>query len=423
MKDRRLRIAVIGSGAAGIGAAYLLQHKHDVTIYERNDYIGGHTHTVIVSDGPDAGTAVDTGFIVLNDRTYPTLNRFLSQLKVPIRDSEMSFSFTCERRGFFYNGSSLNGLFAQRRNLFNMRFLRMIREIFVFNRRALKDLQAGRLAGLTLDKYLQKGFYSKAFRDDYLFPMAAAIWSTAPTRMQDFPAEYIVGFYENHGLLSLRDRPQWKTVVGGSHQYVKAFLKNFRGDVRLNTPIRRIRREAGGVAIELPDHDIQRHDLAVIATHADEALRLLADPSPDEKRALGAWTYERNRVTLHTDESVMPLARRAWAAWNYAREAQEGGESPVSLTYDMNRLQGLKTKSRYFVSVNRHGRIAPDSVVRELEYTHPVYTFDSLHSHDLLKSINGRNNTYYCGSYFGYGFHEDAIHSGAQVAAEFGLTL
>ena len=243
--DTSLRIAIIGGGVAGIGAAYLLQRKHSVTIYERNDYLGGHTHTITIPDGPEVGVAVDTGFIVLNDRTYPMLNRFLSELQVPIRNSDMSFSFSCEERGFCYNGSSFNGLFAQRRNLLNFSFWRMLRDIASFNRKALVDLHAGRLSGLTIAEYLEKGRYSRAFRDDYLFPMAAAIWSTGAARMIDFPAEHIIGFYENHGLLSLTDRPQWKTVVGGSHQYVKAFLKGFRGEVRLNSPVRCLWRKDG----------------------------------------------------------------------------------------------------------------------------------------------------------------------------------
>lgn len=423
MGNSSLSVAVIGGGAAGIAAAYLLQRRHRVTIYERNAYLGGHTRTIVLPEGPDAGAAIDTGFIVLNDRTYPILNKVLKELGIALQDSEMSFSYTNSSRNFCYNGSSLNGLFAQRRNLINPRFLLMLKEILRFNQKAREDLHAGRLAGLTLQSYMLQSGYSKTFQNDYLYPMAAAIWSTAPSQMPDFPAEYILAFYENHGLLALSDRPQWKTVQGGSFRYVHAFEKAFQGKIYLNAAIRRMLRTARGITLEVDGIGPISHDAAIVATHADEALLLLADPSPLEAKALGAWQYARNRVVLHRDESSMPPVQRAWASWNYGQEGSQNGAGAVSLTYYMNRLQRLGSPNNYFVSLNRQKDFPAHTVIDAVDLDHPIYTFASMESQRLLSSLNGENNTYYCGAHFGHGFHEDAFRSGTEVAGKFGIFL
>lgn len=417
------RVAVIGGGVAGIVAAHILQRRHEVTLFEQNDYLGGHTRTIVLTEGPDAGTAVDTGFIVLNDHTYPTFHRFLAQLEVPVRFADMSFGFHSEPDNLQYAGTSLNGLFAQRSNLLRPAFWRMLWDIRGFCQNARRDLREGRLAGETLGEYVRRGGYSRAFLDHYLLPMGGAIWSASSGKMLEFPAPALIRFFENHGLLSLKDRPRWQTVVNGSHTYVRKFLEGFRGTVHLACPVLGIRREADGVQVRLRDGSVQHFDKAVVAAHADQALRMLEDPSPEEQRLLGVWSYSVNHTVLHTDPRVMPSNRRAWASWNYTRERPGGSETPVSVTYHMNRLQGLTTRRDYFVTLNRHQAIAEHHILKEMEYTHPQFTAASMATQAELPSLNGPRNTYFCGSYFGFGFHEDAVKSGVAVARAFGLEL
>jgi predicted NAD/FAD-binding protein len=423
MDDQPLDIAVIGCGVAGLTAAHVLQRRHRVTVFEKNHYLGGHTHTVPIPDGPDAGTPVDTGFIVFNDRTYPQFIRLLEQLGVAARASEMSFSFTCLATGRVYAGTDLNGLFAQRRNLFRPAFLGMIRDLARFGRRAEADLRERRLAGLTLGEYLARLDLGRAFRDDYLLPMGAAIWSTPTRDMLAFPAESFVRFFGNHGLLTLKDRPRWRTVAGGSHSYVRAFEAAFLGELCVGAAVAGLRRDADGVTVRLGDGSCRRFHRAVVATHADEALALLEDPTPDEARILGAWRYNRNHTVLHTDTAALPPLRRAWAAWNYARESGEAGDSRLSVTYHMNRLQGLATAREYCVSLNRLQVPAPGCLVAEMDYTHPMYTAEALASQVELPALGGPRHTWYCGSYHRWGFHEDAVASAVAVCRHFGLEL
>jgi predicted NAD/FAD-binding protein len=416
-------IAVIGGGVAGIVSAYLLQQKHRVTIFEQNDYLGGHTHTIEIADGPDAGVGVDTGFIVLNDATYPLFKRFLARLGVATRLSEMSFGFCCQQTGLVYAGTDFSGLFAQRRNLLRTQFYRFLFEIIRFNRKAQRDMLQKTVPTGTLGDYLQAGRFSPYMIDNYLLPMAAAIWSTPTRQVKEFPAEPFLRFFHNHGLLSIRNRPQWRTVVGGSHAYVKAFLRDFQGKVHLKTPIRSLSRDADGVSLTLGDGTGQRFDQVVVATHADQALRLLADPSPDEQRLLSPWYYQDNRTVLHTDVSLLPKQRHAWAAWNFKREADSSGDRPVFVSYYMNRLQGLTTNSDYCVTLNRQTEFSKAAVIADLNYQHPLYSFASLQSQSALPQLNGRARSYFCGSYFGYGFHEDAVKAGVAVANAFGVEL
>jgi len=415
-----MRIAVVGGGVAGITAAHLLQGPHEVTLYEKNDYIGGHTHTVRIPDGPDAGMPVDTGFIVLNDRTYPILNRFLKALGVAIRKSDMSFSYYDEKSGFQYASSNLKALFAQRRNLIDPGYWSMLGEILLFNRLVSRKLANGTLENLTLGLFVRRFRFSDRFREQYLFPMVAAIWSAPDLEVDRFPMLTFARFFHNHGLLTVHNHPQWYYVAGGSHSYVKAFLKRFQGTVLTRTPPVSIHRSDKGVQINLEDGRSETFDKAVIATHADEALKLLADPSDDERRLLDAWRYSVNQIVLHTDTSWMPSNPGAWASWNVFRAGRSRADAPVTLTYYMNRLQRLETPTPYLVTLNPYKPVSEKMVIQRMTYTHPIYTFDSLRTQTKLPTLNGVRNTYFCGSYFGYGFHEDAARSGVQVAAALG---
>ncbi len=416
------QIAVVGAGAAGIVAAYILQRRHSVTIFEKNDYIGGHTNTITLNHRQDGGLPIDTGFIVLNDRTYPTLHSFLSQLNVPVRTSDMSFGFHCHTTNLQYAGTGINGLFAQRKNLLRPRYYKFLSSIFRCGRTVKQDLTTGSTHDNTLGEY----FSMRNFPDDvvnhYYIPMGAAIWSTPAQDMLQFPAQTFFRFFDNHGLLT-QDIPKWQTVVGGSHSYVKAFLKNFNGTIHKNTPIQTIHRNQDGIRIDDCNGKQHHFNKVVIATHADEALKLLAEPSVDEKRLLGAWRYTTNHTILHTDPTVMPTNKRAWASWNYCRENNSNGSNHFSVTYHMNRLQGLNTREQYFVTLNRKQSIHEKHKIREFHYKHPMFDFDSSRTQEDLPSLNGNQNSYFCGSYFSYGFHEDAVKSGVAVAKAFGLDL
>lgn len=409
----RLRVAVIGSGAAGIAAAWLLQRQHDVTLLERRDRLGGHVHTVDVASGPDEGTAVDTGFIVMNDRNYPIFTRFLNEMQVPRQDSDMSFSFSCRQTGFEYNGSNLNTLFAQRRNLLNPGFIRMLRDIMRFNKQALADV--GQLGDISLGDYLADFGFRSDMVQRYVVPMGAAIWSTSMEEMMAFPASTFIRFFDNHGLLTIKDRPQWQTLVGGSRAYVEAFTDSFSGTIRTGVELAGLHRATDQVTLRHTSGEHETFDHVVIATHADQALELLDDPSPEETQHLGAWAYSRNHTVLHTDAGRMPRIKRSWASWNVIRQDGSAASRPVHLTYDMNRLQNLSTKQNYFVTLNDPSAWRDEDVIREMTYQHPLFTRAALASQPHLPSLNGVKRTWFCGSYFGYGFHEDAFRSGIQV--------
>ncbi|MBN2162643.1 MAG: FAD-dependent oxidoreductase [Pontiellaceae bacterium] len=411
-------IAVIGSGAAGLTATHLLQRHHQVTLIEKNDRIGGHTNTIIIPDGPDAGTPVDTGFIVMNHRNYPLLTHLFEQLGVALHDSNMSFGYHDLPSGMQYCGDGLNGLFAQRTNLLRPRFIHMIRDVLRFFKLAESDLEGMNLTDETLGDYLKRNRFGQAFIDHHLIPMGSAIWSTPCEQMMEFPARSFLQFFHNHGLLTLNDRPQWKTVVGGSCDYVRRMKSEWNNvDVRTGISIQQIIRSKDGVHIELKGAGQETFDQVIIATHADQALLLLGDPTEREQAALGCWQYTPSRTYLHTDESVMPPLRRIWSSWNFKRI--EG--SKTCLTYHMNRLQGLQTQKQYFVSLNLPK--PPRDIVKEIDYEHPMYTRDALASQALLRQLNGDNHTWFAGSYFGNGFHEDAVRSAVEVAEAFGINL
>ncbi|MDO3379787.1 NAD(P)/FAD-dependent oxidoreductase [Geoalkalibacter halelectricus] len=417
------QIAVIGGGVAGIVAAYLLQQQHEVSLFEKNDYLGGHTHTIEITEGPDAGLAVDTGFIVLNDATYPLFQRFLARLGVATRAADMSFGFQCKQSGLVYAGNDLNGLFAQRRNLIRPSFWGFLFEIARFCRKAQRDLAGNSVPQVTLGAYLQQGRFSPYMVENYLLPMAAAIWSTPTLQAADFPAEAFLRFFNNHGLLSLRNRPQWRTVVGGSFSYVKAFQRDFRGKIALRSAVTSVTREAEAVVVRFADGRSQKFDQVVMACHADQTLRLLGDPSADERRLLAPWRYQLNHTVLHTDIGLLPERKAAWSAWNFTRETDTDDRREVFVTYSMNRLQGLSTHKHYCVTLNHRGAFAPETLIDTFEYEHPQYSFASLSTQAELPQLNGRRNSWFCGSYFGYGFHEDAVRSAVEVARGFGIDL
>lgn len=419
----RLKIAVAGGGVAGIVAAYLLQRKHDVTLYEKNSYVGGHTNTVTIPAGPDRGTPVDTGFIVLNDRTYPLFNRFMSRLGVTICKTDMGFSYTDEKTGLQYASMGFDSIFAQRENLLKPSFWSLLRGILKFNHVTRERLREGTLSGMALGDHLHRERIDRKVAREFVLPMAGAIWSAPDGRITEFPAETFARFYENHGLLSLTDQPQWYYIHGGSQAYVRSFLNNFSGIVLTENEISGIRRTASRVALKRSGGTEEWFDRVIIAAHADEALKMLSDPTPDETRLLSVWTYSHNETLLHSDLAFMPPNRRAWASWNYIRQAAARDDDPVTLTYDMTHLQRLSTQQRYCVTLNPGKPVSEGCLIRKIHYTHPVYNFTSLSTQKELARLNGSNNTYFCGSYFGYGFHEDAVRSAVDVGHLFGIDL
>lgn len=414
MNERR-RIAVVGSGVSGLVAARALAREHEVTIFEAAEYVGGHTNTVDVEHGGER-YAVDTGFIVFNDWTYPNFIQMLEELGVGSQESDMGFSVRCERTGLEYAGKNLNTLFAQRRNLLRPSFYRMIREIVRFNK-ASRELLDERDDAITLGEYLVKERYSSEFIDHYLVPMGAAIWSARPSAMLDFPAPYFVKFFANHGMLSIDERPTWRVVRGGSRSYVTRLLEEFPGTVRTKTPIASIRRLPHAVLVAPRNRVAESFDDVVIATHSTTALRMLDDPSDAEIEILGSIPYQPNTAVLHTDDSLMPRSKRAWAAWNY--HVGSATDQPVAVTYNMNILQGIDAPVQFLVTLNHDDDIDPQRVIRRIAYEHPVFTPAGVQAQTRIDEISGTDRTHYCGAYWGFGFHEDGVKSGLAVAETF----
>lgn len=414
-----MRVAVIGTGISGMLAAYLLAPEHDLTVFEAADYIGGHTHTHQVEmDGKPY--AVDTGFIVYNDWTYPNFIKLMAKLGVESQPSSMSFSVKCEKTGLEYNGTSLNSLFAQRVNFLRPSFYLMIRDILRFNRESVSILDTGN-ESMTLGDYLRENGYSKQFAEHYIIPMGSAIWSAAPEDMLKFPLYYFVRFFKNHGMLSVNERPQWRVIRGGSSRYAAALTQGFRDRIRLNSPVQAVRRFPDGVEVTPKNGKPEKFDKVIIAAHSDQALKMLADPSADEKKILGAMPYQENEAVLHTDSSLLPKRRLAWASWNYHLLASK--QARVSVTYNMNILQTLDSPRPFCVTLNRTPDIDPAKILRRITYHHPVYNAGSIEAQKHHALINGVNRTYFCGAYWGYGFHEDGVKSALEVAKYFGKGL
>ena len=411
-----MRIAVIGAGIAGNTVAWKLHRDHDVTVFEAADWIGGHSHTVDVVVG-GRSYAVDTGFIVCNDWTYPHFLRLLQELDVATQPSTMSFSVRCERTGLEYNGSTLNTLFAQRRNLVRPSFHGMLRDILRFNRDAPLLIEQDPALSLTLGDYLARERYGRAFIEHYLLPMGAAIWSTRPVRMLDCPASFFIRFFANHGMLSVNERPQWRVVSGGSRAYVEKLTAPFRTRIVTGAAVRRVRRLAGGVEIELQQGSPQRFDAAFLACHSDEALRLLQDPTPQERSVLGAIDYQANDVILHTDERLLPVRRRAWAAWNYHALARDDGA--VAVTYNLNLLQSLDAPVTFCVTLNRTEDIDSRKILGRFIYHHPLFSTAAVAAQARQSELNSIGGLYYCGAYWRRGFHEDGVVSALEAVRHF----
>ncbi|MFL2876456.1 MAG: NAD(P)/FAD-dependent oxidoreductase [Pontiellaceae bacterium] len=410
-------IAVIGSGAAGLTATHLLQQKHQVTLFEASDRIGGHTNTITLQKGADAGLKIDTGFIVMNHRNYPLLTKLFESLNVPLQDSDMSFGYYDLPSGLQYCGSGLSGLFAQRKNLIRPRFYRLIKEVFRFFSTASVDASKGLHPEETLGDYLKRNHFSQDFIDHHLIPMGSAIWSTPCEDMMAFPAQSFMNFFKNHGLLGIKDRPQWRTVQGGSCTYIELMQQKWKNvTIIKNAQIEHIRRIKDGIEIQRIGN-IEFFDQVVIATHADQALRMLADPDQLEQNTLGAWRYARSKTYLHTDASVMPPLRQVWSSWNFQRI----NGNRTTLTYHMNRLQNLPTQNDYFVSLELPH--VPNQVHYEIDYEHPMFTQATILKRPQLQAANGQRRTWFAGAYLGNGFHEDAVRSGIEVAEKLGVSL
>lgn len=410
-----MKVAVIGTGISGNVAAYHLNRDHDITVFEANSYVGGHTNTVDVAN--DSGNLpVDTGFIVFNDRTYPNFIRLLDEIGVASQDSEMSFSVRQTNPDFEYCGSTLNGLFAQRSNALKPSFIQMIRDILRFNREAPARLEFGD-ESTTLGQFLIAGNYSDRFVRHYLVAMGAAIWSAKPEEMLEMPAHFFIRFFKNHGLLSLDDRPTWRVIRGGSREYVRKLVAGHRHRIRLNCPVESVTRHPDRVIVRPHGAPAEAFDAVFMACHSDQALRLLTDPSRDERAILGSIRYQYNQAILHTDATLMPRRPRAWASWNYHLSPDDSGRA--TLTYHMNRLQSLMANEDYFVTLNSQARINSTSIVREVGYDHPVFTTEAVRAQLRKGEIDGVNRTYYCGAYWRYGFHEDGVVSALSALDKF----
>lgn len=412
-------IAIIGTGIAGLGCGYLLHRRFDVSLFDGNDYAGGHTNTVAVQHGGEV-VPVDTGFMVFNEVTYPRLTRLFARLGVETMPTSMSFGVQHCASGIEYCGSSAGQLFAQRRNLVRPRFLRMLGQVTRFNREARQALEETRFAGVTLEQYIEQRGYGAAFRDLYLLPMAGAVWSTPFEDVRHFPARTLLRFFDNHGLLGgLEGHHPWLTVRGGARHYVEAMTREFADRIELGNAVRRVERDGSGVTLLLDRGERRRFDAVIFACHADEALALLAAPLPEERRLLASFRYQRNVALLHTDPAPMPRARRAWASWNVRVAAEEGGRSRATTIYWMNSLQHLAARENYFVSIDDPGLVDPSKVLRTIVYHHPLFNLETLRAQGELATLNrmgGQQRTYYCGAYFGYGFHEDGFVSAIEAS-------
>ena len=411
------RIAVIGSGISGLSAAYYLSRRHEVHVFERDNRLGGHTHTVMVES--DKGPIpVDTGFIVHNDRTYPNFCRLMAELGVETQPSDMSFAVTQPGGAFEYSSRGLGGFFAQKSNCFSGKHYALLREILRFNREAPKVLNDPDAAGMALGEFLDAGGYSPVFVDRYLIPMAGAVWSMAPEVMPMFPARTLLRFMQNHGMLGINTHPRWKVIRGGSHSYIAPLTARFRKRITRDATITSIERSDLGVALQFRDRSARQFDEVVFACHGDQILPLLAQPTDTERKVLSGFTTSRNETCLHTDSTLLPRRAAARASWNYLL----GDSGKVTVTYHMNRLQSLKTAEDYCVTLNANGALDPGRVLRRMVYEHPLFTQAAIRAQERWPEISGKNHTHYCGAYWFYGFHEDGVRSGMRVAEALGVS-
>lgn len=421
MRDgARLKIAVVGTGISGLSAAWLLQQQHDVMVYEQSERIGGHSNTVLACVGQQK-IPVDTGFIVFNRPAYPNLSALFEHLRVPTRMSDMSLAVSLDGGDLEYSGTGLRGLLAQPNNLFRPRFWSMLRDLVKFYREATRDAELLENETLSLGDYLAAGGYGAAFRDDHLLPMASAIWSAPPNEILSFPVATFIRFHRNHGLLQLAQRPAWETVVGGSIAYIERLVQPFADRIRLDTGVVAVRRSADGVVVTDSRGESCCYDHVVLATHANQALSVLAHPSPDETKLLGAFRYSRNLAVLHSDPGLMPRRRAAWSSWNYigARETSTDG---VGVTYWMNRLQSIPDASPLFLTLNPSRPPSAGTLHHSEVYEHPIFDAAAISAQRRLWSLQGKGNVWFCGAHFGAGFHEDGLQAGLAVAEQLGGT-
>lgn len=412
-----MKIAIVGGGVSGLVAAYLLQDTHEITLFEASGKLGGHadTHTV---QQQDRTYQVDTGFVVFNTKNYPNFIRLLDRLKVESQPTSMSFSVRCERTGFEYCGNTLNSFFAQRSNLLRPGHYRMLAEILRFNREALR--LADSWPDATLGDLLIQGGFNGEFVDRYLIPMGASVWSTDPERMLAFPARFLIRFFDRHGMLRVSEQPDWRVIRGGSARYVEALTASFLSRVRLNSPVLSIRRNDDSVVVRSKEGP-QTFDHVILACHADQSLRMLTDADDREREVLEAFPYQANETVLHTDASLLPRRRRAWASWNY--HIPDKAKSTVLATYDMSRLQSLGTPEPFCTTLNRTDAIDPDRVMRTMDYAHPLFTGRTEAAQRRHDEVSGRRRTHFAGAYWGHGFHEDGVNSALAVARYFGRRL
>ncbi len=415
-----MKIAVIGSGISGLGAAWLLSQRHEVTLLERQPRSGGHSNTVVAEtvDGP---VPVDTGFIVYNERTYPNLIGMLDHLGVKRTKTDMSFAVSLDGGRMEYGGSTLRTLFAQKRNFFSPRFHGMVRDILRFFRQASSDLASGRCEGVSLEEYLKSRGYADAFLEDHLLPMAAAVWSCPVSTMVRFPASSFVRFFDNHGLLQVEGRPQWWTVDGGSRCYIDALMKRLEPCIETGNGAMSVWREQDGVHVVTADGQQRCFDRVVMACHGDEAHGLLSDKDQREADILGSFAYQPNRAILHRDPAQMPSLKRVWSCWNYLGTKDDAAGRQVAVTYWMNSLQALPTDDPLFVTLNPFDEIPEDKVIASIDYEHPVFDESAVSAQSRLPEIQGMGGVWYCGSYCGYGFHEDGLASAVAVARALGV--
>ena len=416
-----MKIAIVGSGISGLTCAYLLNREHDITVFEKNDYVGGHTHThEIEYDGKEF--SVDSGFIVYNEWTYPNFIKLLDQLGVERQLTRMGFSVKSEKNNLEYAGHSLNGLFAQRSNFFRLSFMRILFSMRRFNAEARDDL--GTLdPQITLGQYLTSNNYPREFIQHYIIPIGAAIWSTVPKQMMDVPAVFFIRFFENHGLLQLVNRPNWWVISGGSKKYVEKMIYDFKGKIRLSTPVKNVKRGIDSITVKFGSNGLEKEnfDSIIFACHSNQSLAMLDSPSKQEEEVLSAIKYQRNDALLHFDDSILPKRKNAWSSWNYLLD--EDPNRAVALTYNMNILQSLKSDRTFCVSLNSGDLIDQSKVIKHLNYEHPLFTLSSINAQGRKHEISGKNNTYYCGAYWRNGFHEDGVISALDVCKDFGQSL
>jgi uncharacterized protein len=413
-----MRIAVVGAGISGLVVAHLLHPRHEITVFEAGSYAGGHTNTIRV-DTPNQTHHVDTGFIVFNDRNYPSFERLLRRLGVAWQPSTMSFSVSDGLGDFEYSGASPNGLFAKRRHMVTPWFHRMLGDLARFNRAARELLASA--DGSSLGDWLERQRFSRAFIDLLIVPQASAVWSADPRQMWSFPARFLAEFFDHHGMLGFTGRPRWRVVRGGSARYVDALTASLAARIRLRSSVRSVRRDEDGVLVRVCGGEAERFDHVVLATHSDQALALLEDAGDAERAILGAIPYQVNEAVLHTDTRMLPRRRRAWASWNYHWQPEPGPRATV--TYHMNRLQSLRAEREFCVTLNRTEAIDPDQVIRKITYAHPVFTAAGVQAQKRVAEIDGQRCTHFCGAYWGWGFHEDGVRSGLRVAERFGARL